>query len=73
MKNILLPVRVYQDAISPFLGVVCRFHPSCSHYACDAIERFGVWRGSLLAIKRILRCNPWGGAGFDPLPTKESR
>lgn len=61
-------VRGYQWAVSPWLGPRCRFEPSCSEYAIRALERFGPWRGSYLAMRRILRCHPWGGTGYDPVP-----
>ena len=65
---ILKIIRVYQKYLSPLLGPSCRFHPTCSEYALQAIETYGVFRGGFLAIKRILKCNPWGGSGADPLP-----
>ena len=69
MKFLVLKViKVYQKYLSPMLGPSCRFHPTCSEYALQAIEFYGVFRGGFLAIKRILKCNPWGGSGFDPLP-----
>ncbi len=61
-------IRGYQKFISPAVGPSCRFHPTCSEYALQAVERFGFIKGSFLALKRILKCNPWGGSGFDPLP-----
>lgn len=61
-------VRVYQRAVSPWLGSNCRFHPTCSQYCIEAVERHGVLRGSYLALKRVLRCHPWGGHGVDPVP-----
>jgi hypothetical protein len=61
-------VRFYQAFLSPFLGGMCRFHPSCSQYAYEAIERHGVRRGVVLAMKRLLRCRPFGPGGFDPVP-----
>lgn len=61
-------VRGYRVAISPFLGVNCRFQPTCSTYAIEALEQHGVLRGSVLAARRIARCHPWGGAGYDPVP-----
>ena len=61
-------VRGYQLAISPLLGAHCRHYPSCSEYARQAIERFGVWRGGWLTVKRLSRCHPWGSAGHDPVP-----
>ena len=61
-------IRGYQLAISPLLGPRCRFYPSCSHYALEAIEIHGAVRGTWLAIKRIGRCHPWHEGGFDPVP-----
>ena len=61
-------VRGYQWAISPWLGPRCRFDPTCSNYMITAIERFGAARGGWLGLKRILRCHPWGGTGYDPVP-----
>lgn len=63
-----LLIRGYRYAISPMLGVHCRFHPSCSEYALDALARHGGWRGSWLAMKRLARCNPWHSGGYDPVP-----
>ncbi|MCL2190979.1 MAG: membrane protein insertion efficiency factor YidD [Treponema sp.] len=69
MKRVAVAVvRFYQYAISPYLPPSCRFYPSCSAYAIEAIERYGVPRGSLLALKRILRCHPFCAGGFDPVP-----
>jgi len=59
---------IYRHSLSYFLGRSCRFEPSCSSYANEAIKRFGASKGSWLAIKRILKCNPWGGSGYDPVP-----
>lgn len=64
------PIRLYQKFISPCLGNNCRFLPTCSQYAIEAIMVHGVLKGGLLAVWRILRCNPWGGHGFDPVPPK---
>ncbi len=61
-------IRGYQLLISPLLGPSCRFRPSCSQYALEAVRRFGAARGACLALKRLVRCHPWGGSGFDPLP-----
>ena len=72
MKFLILKfIKLYQNYLSPLLGPSCRFHPTCSEYALQAIENFGVMRGSFLAIKRILKCNPWGGNGFDPIPKEK--
>ena len=67
----ILLIRFYQLALSPFLGGRCRFDPSCSVYAAACIERFGAIKGTWLGIKRILRCHPFGGFGFDPPPKTE--
>ena len=64
-----LPIRLYQWTISPLLGVNCRYAPSCSAYAIEAIATHGALRGGWLALRRILRCHPWGGSGYDPVPT----
>lgn len=61
-------IRGYQMLISPVLPATCRYTPSCSNYALAAIERFGPWRGGWMAIKRIVRCNPWHEGGYDPVP-----
>lgn len=61
-------IRVYQTAISPLLGPRCRFYPSCSQYAAEAIRLHGAWRGGWLALRRILRCHPLNPGGYDPVP-----
>ena len=61
----LLPVRAYRRLVSPLLPQRCRYYPTCSHYAADAVERYGVMRGSVLAVWRLLRCNPWSAGGID--------
>jgi putative membrane protein insertion efficiency factor len=61
-------IRIYQWVISPWLGPKCRFMPTCSHYAAEALQKHGVWKGLGLAIKRISRCHPWGSSGYDPVP-----
>ena len=68
---VLKIIRVYQKYLSPLLGPSCRFHPTCSEYTFQAIETYGVFKGGILAVKRILKCNPWGGSGADPLPGKK--
>lgn len=65
-------IRLYQLTLSPFFGPCCRYTPSCSHYGVEAIGRFGALRGGWLTILRILRCNPWGGTGEDPVPNHET-
>jgi putative membrane protein insertion efficiency factor len=64
---VLLPIRAYQKLISPMLGQHCKYHPSCSAYAVQAIQRFGILRGLVLAGWRLLRCNPWSRGGYDPV------
>lgn len=69
MRRVMIAcIRWYQRRISPRRPPACRFLPTCSEYAVTAITRFGALRGGLLAGWRILRCNPWGGTGFDPVP-----
>ena len=65
-------VRLYQLALSPLLPMVCRFDPSCSRYAMEALAEHGALKGGLLAIRRIGRCHPWGGQGYDPVPPGRS-
>jgi uncharacterized protein len=62
-------VRSYQSLVSPFLPPACRFHPSCSCYAVEAIDRFGALKGGWLMIRRLVRCHPWNPGGYDPVPT----
>ena len=61
-------IRIYQLVISPWLGPKCRFTPTCSQYSLEAFKKHGVFRGFWLTIKRISRCHPWGGSGYDPVP-----
>lgn len=61
-------IRGYQYVLAPWWGRQCRFMPTCSHYAIEALERHGAMMGSWLAVKRILRCHPWNPGGFDPVP-----
>ena len=65
-------VRFYRVVISPLLPPACRYHPTCSAYALEAIRVHGPLRGSALAARRIARCHPWGGAGIDPVPGKKA-
>ena len=68
---ILLIIRGYRYLISPILGNHCRFYPSCSCYAIEAVQRFGPLQGSWLSARRLLRCHPWHEGGVDPVPEKE--
>ena len=63
-----LPVNLYRATFSPFVGHNCRFQPTCSAYALEALARHGAWRGGRLALRRLARCHPWGGAGIDDVP-----
>ena len=67
-RLVTLLIRLYQWTVSPLLGPACRFYPSCSQYALQAVERFGVVRGGALALARLARCHPWHPGGFDPVP-----
>ncbi len=76
MKKILtypfiLLIRGYQNFISPFTPDSCRYAPTCSHYAVEALRTHGLLKGGWLAAKRIGSCNPWGGSGYDPVPPKK--
>lgn len=64
----VLAIRLYQKSVSPYLPSACRYLPTCSHYAQDAVERYGAIRGTWLGLKRLARCHPWGGRGYDPVP-----
>jgi putative membrane protein insertion efficiency factor len=69
MRNLIsLLIRAYQVCISPWLGAHCRFHPSCSQYALDAVREHGSLRGSWLTLRRLLRCHPFHPGGYDPVP-----
>jgi hypothetical protein len=70
-RILALPVRAYRLIGSPWVGHGCRYQPTCSAYALEALERHGAFRGGWLALRRILRCHPLGGAGFDPVPPCE--
>lgn len=63
-----LPVHAYRLFVSPWLGKNCRFEPTCSAYALEALEKHGAAKGGWLALRRITRCHPWGGQGYDPVP-----
>jgi uncharacterized protein len=64
-------LKLYRLLISPMYGQVCRFYPSCSAYALEAVERHGAVRGSWLAMRRLIRCHPWNPGGYDPVPPKD--
>lgn len=64
----ILPILVYRYMISPIMPVACRFQPTCSSYAADALTQHGVVKGGGLALRRLARCHPWGGQGYDPVP-----
>jgi len=61
-------VKAYQYALSPYFGQKCRFSPTCSHYACQALHKYGAVRGTGYTLRRLLRCHPWHAGGHDPLP-----
>ena len=65
---LLLPIYFYRTCISPFIPPSCRYTPTCSQYAIEALKKHGPIKGLYLAIRRILRCHPWGGSGYDPVP-----
>ena len=68
VRLLLLPLRFYQRWISPALGPRCRFAPSCSHYAAQALQVHGPLRGGWLTVRRVTRCHPWNPGGYDPVP-----
>ena len=68
MACIVFLIRAYRLLISPLLGNRCRFHPSCSEYALEALQRHGLWKGTWLALRRVGSCHPWHAGGFDPVP-----
>ena len=66
-------IKGYQIVLSPLLGSNCRYEPTCSQYAIDVIKEWGSLKGSVLALKRILRCHPWSESGYDPIPRKKGK
>jgi putative membrane protein insertion efficiency factor len=72
-RCMLALIRFYRRFLSPLLPPVCRFEPSCSHYALEAIELHGAWKGGWLALRRLLRCQPFSRGGFDPVPIPPTR
>ncbi|MEM1264234.1 MAG: membrane protein insertion efficiency factor YidD [Pseudomonadota bacterium] len=67
-RLIVIAVRGYQRFVSPWFASHCRYQPTCSQYMIDAVERYGAWRGVRLGLRRLGRCHPWGGHGYDPVP-----
>jgi hypothetical protein len=61
-------IRIYQLILSPYIGPKCRYSPTCSQYAMEALKKYGLFKGLWLAVKRVSRCHPWGGHGVDPVP-----
>ena len=70
-KILIYLIKAYQRFVSPFLGSNCRFHPTCSDYSKEAIDKYGIVAGAWLSLKRISKCHPLGGSGLDPVPHKE--
>ena len=72
LKILALPfialIKIYQWVISPLLGPSCRYTPTCSQYGLEAFQKYGIFKGFWLTVKRISRCHPWGGSGYDPVP-----
>jgi uncharacterized protein len=66
------PIKLYQYLLSPYIGSCCRFYPTCSNYALEAVNRYGVIKGAYLAIKRMMRCHPWSAGGYDPVSSTYS-
>ena len=71
-RMLILPIKFYQQSISPMFPPACRYTPTCSQYAVEAITVHGPLKGLWLSIRRILRCHPWGGHGYDPVPPREN-
>ena len=73
MRHLLIGLlRAYRATISPLYGQVCRYHPSCSAYALEAVSRHGALRGTVLSVRRLGRCHPWAAGGYDPVPAPRS-
>ena len=69
MKRLpLLAISLYQKTISPYLPSACRYTPTCSHYSHQAVEKYGAFKGAWMGLKRLVRCHPFGGMGYDPVP-----
>lgn len=71
-RVVRLALRAYKLTLSPLIGRACRFHPSCSEYAAEALIVHGPARGALMAARRVCRCHPWGGSGYDPVPPRRA-
>ena len=67
-KILIGMIRLYQVTLSPFIGRACRYTPTCSNYGIEAIRKHGPFKGLYLTVRRLLRCHPWGGSGYDPVP-----
>ena len=67
-RVVILAIGLYQIGLSPYLPSSCRYFPTCSHYSQEAVEQYGTIKGVWLSLKRLARCRPWGGEGFDPVP-----
>lgn len=65
---LLLLIWFYRNCISPFTPAACRYTPTCSQYCMEALRKYGLFKGGYLGLKRLLRCHPWGGSGYDPVP-----
>jgi putative membrane protein insertion efficiency factor len=72
-RALVAALRFYKAKISPGLPPACRYTPTCSEYAIEAVERYGAWRGSIMAIRRVLSCNPFARGGYDPVPQRAGR
>lgn len=70
-QSLIVLIKSYQLLISPHLGQNCRFHPSCSNYAIEALQTHGFFKGFWLAFRRVAKCNPWGSSGYDPVPPRK--
>jgi putative membrane protein insertion efficiency factor len=70
---LIILIRLYRITLSPYMGWACRFDPTCSAYAIEAISHYGAWRGSWLAARRLARCHPFGACGYDPVPVQSHR
>jgi putative membrane protein insertion efficiency factor len=65
---LIVLIKIYQLLVSPLIPPSCRFTPTCSHYSLEALKKYGILKGGWLSLRRIIRCHPWGGSGYDPVP-----